>query len=77
MTLSATTIDEPIATSKSGVQPNNWYGVILARGGLDSLLIGEIYQKVAKLARWVLVIFCPPHYVRNILDVVSGLTGFT
>jgi len=52
MTLSATTIDEPIPTNRSGVQPSNWYGVILARGGLDSLLIGEFYQKVAKLARW-------------------------
>ena len=50
MTLSATTIDEPIATRRSGVQPNNWYGVIFARGGFDSLLIGGIYQKIAKLA---------------------------
>jgi hypothetical protein len=53
MTLSATTIDEPIPTNRSGVQPSNWYGVIFALGGLDSLLIGEIYQGVAKLACWV------------------------
>jgi hypothetical protein len=54
MTLSATTIDEPMPTKRSGVQPSNWYGVIFARGGLDSLLIGEIYQKGAMLACWVL-----------------------
>jgi hypothetical protein len=44
-------MDEPITTSRSGTQPNNWYGVNFTLDGFVFLFMREAYEVISLCAK--------------------------